>query len=514
VKKFNIAGLCVPKKHYMVDICNKIKEIKKIVDDGEYFTINRARQYGKTTTMFMLQKELTNEYTVISTSFEGIGGDIFKEEKEFSSRVLKIFSDDMRFVDKEIEEEIKKANQNITSIEDLSNAITELCLKSKKKIILMIDEVDKSSDNQMFLHFIGMLRNKYLDRNAEKDYTFHSVILAGVHDVKNLKLKLRPDEERKYNSPWNIAVDFNIDLSFNSKEIATMLVEYEKDNNTGMNIESLSEEIHSYTSGYPFLVSKLCKLMDENLDKNFTSEGLQEAMKLIIKEKNTLFDDLIKNIENNRDLYDTVYDIVIEGKEKSYNVYSYEKGIMYGIFRENEKGKLQVHNKIFEKVIYEYMIAKEEEKTGELLSYDYRANFIDDNGDLKLELVLEKFQLLMKQEYRQSDEKFIEKEGRLLFLCFIRPIINGTGFYYVEPRTRQDNRMDIVITYNKKQYIIELKIWRGKIKEEKGLDQLSKYLDSHNEQQGYLVLFNFNKGKKYTREWIDVEGKKVYEVMV
>ena len=72
----------------------------------------------------------------------------------------------------------------------------------------MIDEVDKSSNNQLFLSFIAMLRDKYLRRDIGKDKTFHSVILASVYDVKNLKLKLRIDEERKYNSPWNIAVDF------------------------------------------------------------------------------------------------------------------------------------------------------------------------------------------------------------------------------------------------------------------------------------------------------------------
>ena len=54
-------------------------------------------------------------------------------------------------------------------------------------------------------------------REQGEDKTFHSVILAGVHDVKNLKLKLRPDEERKYNSPWNIAVEFDIDMDFNVK---------------------------------------------------------------------------------------------------------------------------------------------------------------------------------------------------------------------------------------------------------------------------------------------------------
>ncbi|HAN09512.1 MAG TPA: AAA family ATPase [Clostridiales bacterium] len=514
MREFNIAGLCNPKMHYMVEISDKIKTIKKLVDGGKYFTINRARQYGKTTTMYMLQKELINEYTVISTSFEGIGGDIFKEEKEFSSRVFKIFSDDMRFQDKELVEEIKKVNQNIESIEDLSNAITELCLNSKKKIVLMIDEVDKSSDNQMFLHFIGMLRNKYLDRNAEKDYTFHSVILAGVHDVKNLKLKLRPDDERKYNSPWNIAVDFNVDLSFNSKEISTMLVEYEKDHKTGMNINEISEDLYYYTSGYPFLVSKLCKLMDENLDKRFTKEGLEAAVKTMLKESNTLFDDLIKNLENNEDLYNVIYKILIEGEKVDYSIANpvLNKAIMFSIINEKDN-RTKIHNKIFEIYIYNYMISKKQ--TGNMIqNYGSESQFIKEDGTLYMERILEKFQELMYQEYRQKDEKFIEREGRLLFLTFLKPIINGIGFYDVETETRNSQRMDIVVTYGKARYVIELKIWRGQKYEETGHKQLAEYLEIKQLDEGYMLVFDFRKGKEYTDKWMEVQGKRIYEVVV
>ena len=160
-----------------------------------------------------------------------------------------------------------ETNTNIPKHKDpfdyLSEKITTLCEMSDKEIVLMIDEVDKSSDNQIFLHFLGMLRNKYLDYKDDGDMTFKSVILAGVYDVKNMKLKLRPDQEKKYNSPWNIAVDFEVDMSFSPKEIATMLQEYESDHHTGMDITSMSEEIYKYTNGYPYLVSWLCKWMDK-----------------------------------------------------------------------------------------------------------------------------------------------------------------------------------------------------------------------------------------------------------
>ena len=59
MKEFNTTGLCNPKKHYMVDISNKLDDIKKLVEKEKYFIINRPRQYGKTTTLFTLKRELS-----------------------------------------------------------------------------------------------------------------------------------------------------------------------------------------------------------------------------------------------------------------------------------------------------------------------------------------------------------------------------------------------------------------------------------------------------------------------
>ena len=112
----------------------------------------------------------------------------------------------------------------------------------------MIDEVDSASNYRVFLDFLAMLRGYYLDR--ENSPIFQSVILAGVYDIKNLKLKIRSEEEYQYNSPWNIAARFHIDMSFTAVQIASMLEEYEQDNHTGMNVEEMARCIYDYTSGY------------------------------------------------------------------------------------------------------------------------------------------------------------------------------------------------------------------------------------------------------------------------
>ena len=50
-KFFNIVGSCSPEEHYMVNLQSRLVKIKEFVDRGQYFTINRGRQYGKTTTL-------------------------------------------------------------------------------------------------------------------------------------------------------------------------------------------------------------------------------------------------------------------------------------------------------------------------------------------------------------------------------------------------------------------------------------------------------------------------------
>lgn len=57
MKKFNTTGVCIPEKHYMADVSKKIKEIKRMVESGKYFTINKPRQSGKTTILYLLEKK-------------------------------------------------------------------------------------------------------------------------------------------------------------------------------------------------------------------------------------------------------------------------------------------------------------------------------------------------------------------------------------------------------------------------------------------------------------------------
>ena len=514
-KEFNVTGSCNPQWHYMVDTEKQFKAVESLIDKGKYFTINRARQYGKTTMLQTIRRRLSDQYLIIKTSFEGLGDESFKGEEAFvkmfrgrlqremgpegdNSQLMSIWKDD-----------------SISDFDKLSKAISNFCKSYQKPIVLLIDEVDKSSDNQTFISFIGMLRDLYLQRGENgMDSTFHSVILAGVYDIKNLKLKLRPDAEKKYNSPWNIAADFNVDMTFHPEEIAQMLSDYENDVHTGMDINAISEEIYKFTTGYPFLVSYICKKIDEDFGQEWTSESIVKAVKVLVQGNSTLMDDLSKNLENNAEFREFMYSVSVNSVSYSFSLLNpmVNMGNMFSYIR-NKEGRVAIHNLIFEEALFLYFTLDYTIKNSIKLS-PFQLNYVR-NGKLNMEHVVTRFADLMHQEYRKNDEEFLERQGRLVFLSFLKPIINGTGFYYVEPQTRDNRRMDLVVTYDKQEFIIELKIWHGDKYEEKGRDQLSEYLAIRGMDEGYLVTFDFSPNRQDAEpQWIDWNGKRIFEVVV
>lgn len=127
--------------------------------------------------------------------------------------------------------------------------------------------------------------------------TFHSVILAGVYDIKNLKLKIRPEEEHKYNSPWNIAA--------------------------------------------------ICKFLDEEISENerfenisdvWTEQGVAAAVKLLLSESTPLFDSMVKQLDIYKDLRDMIRTLLYQGEKipASPNEEPIKLGYMFGFLKEDE----------------------------------------------------------------------------------------------------------------------------------------------------------------------------------
>lgn len=521
MKSFRTTGACIPEKNYMVDISARLTQIREMVNRGEYFTINRARQYGKTTTLRLLRSFLAPEYDVISLDFQGISSAGFESEDAFVKAFCRMAL--RRQKQAEMPSTVAEMMQAAVDRSDRGMMLDELfailntwCEEKASPVVLLIDEIDSASNNQVFLDFLAQLRLQYLEREDDPSYkTFQSVILAGVTDVRNLRRKIRPDEAHKFNSPWNIAADFNVDMSFNALDIAGMLAEYEADHHSGMDVNAVAQAIEDYTSGYPFLVSRICQLLDADGSVPWNEHGVGEIVRRIVLEKNTLFDSLMGKVHDNDKLRDVLWRILFAGETVPYNPddISVSDAEMYGLVR-NQDGRVQVANRIFEIRLYNFFLNQEQMQTS-LFSTEEgdRSQFIE-NGRLNMERILERYVVVFNDLYGELGESFSEAEGRLRFLLFIRPIINGTGNYYIETQTRDNRRMDLVIDYRGERFVIELKIWRGNAYNERGEQQLSAYLDDFHLSKGYMLSYNFNRNKEPGIKHIRLADKELVEAVV
>jgi hypothetical protein len=538
----------------MVDISSKLKQIKDMVDKGEYFTINRARQYGKTTTIKALERFLDAEYTVVSLDFQRMSTSKFKDENTFSVSFSKLF---LKAIEKEnivavnaLRKEISE-NKNDLELLELFELLSDICKEARKPLVLMIDEVDSASNNQVFLDFLAQLRGAYITRNEIS--TFQSVILAGVYDIKNIKRKLRQEEDSKLNSPWNtrednepsenlfsfgdcprdrmveipfdIASDFLVDMSFSVTEIAGMLTEYENDYKTGMGIYEISKLIYDYTSGYPFLVSRICKLMDERVVKIerfsnksmvWTRTGFLEATKILLSESNTLFESLINKVNDYPELEKILREILFQGKETIYviGIQSIEIALMFGFVKKIEN-RIEIANRVFEILLYNLFLASPIEQQNSIYNEALKEkNQFIKSGRLDMKLVLERFVIHFDSLYGDREQKFLEEDGRRYFLLYLRPIINGVGNYYIEAQTRNMERTDVVVDYLGEQFVIEMKIWHGNTYHTRGEEQLSEYLDHYHLKKGYMLSFNFNKKKEIGVKEIALGDKILVEAIV
>jgi hypothetical protein len=161
--------------------------------------------------------------------------------------------------------------------------------------------------------------------------------------------------------------------------------------------------------GYPFLVSRICEIIDTRLDAadKWSGAGVIQAVKLLLREDNTNFSSLIKNVENDPALYEFTQRIIIDGEAIPYvgtdTLIAW--AALHGMIRETD-GICAIHNKVYALLLYDHMMSKKLTQAGRtgISDYNFRNNFID--GRLDMEKILLKFQQFMKEQYSAKTVSF------------------------------------------------------------------------------------------------------------
>jgi hypothetical protein len=463
------------------------QDMKTMIDRGRYFSIFAPRQSGKTTffkeTCRQLQKDPT--YVAIILSFQH-----YEEVDRTQFYAMLEMSLYNQLLDrlKQVNCEKLEAVNRFLDHHHLTDHISFFLLFKElnriiqfKKIVMFIDEFDGIPLKEL-KNFLTSLRELYQQYKGVKQKALYSVGLVGIRNITKLVVGGV--------SPFNIAdqVDFP---PFSLKNVRDLYAQYTEETNQPFT-EKAVKKVYEETAGQPWLVNRLGSILTLVV-KPGTSEPIDEqdvekAIRLLLREKNDHFDNLYEKAK----LYkETFVEIVFDHIE--YIQYDEEQSWLeqYGVIK-NIDGYAVVANNIY-KAIHVKAFFKEARADDDLSLETYKLP----GNRLDMKRILLNFgsyisQIGVKAFY--AEEKPYEKTGQFLLTAWLYQFVKGGEGDVRDEVLSGLGRMDILLTYKKRKYIIEIKVNRyediNAILDE-GIIQLSgKYLATEAADEGYLVVFD------------------------
>ncbi|MCP4138475.1 MAG: hypothetical protein GY754_46385 [bacterium] len=487
---FETAGLVDPAVSYYTPLENvtntKNQDIKTMIDLGRYFSIFAPRQSGKTTFFEEFSSELEKDSTYISIllSFQyskNLAPPSFYEsiqEKLYPQLIKRL-----EIVNCENIEAVKSFldGHELVDFISFNKFFKELNrIIASKKIIIFIDEFDGIPIIELE-NFLNILRELYQEYKKEPKKALYSVALVGIRNIPKLVVGGV--------SPFNIADQVKLP-PFSLNNIKDLTDQYRSETNQPFSDEAV-EKIFSETSGQPWLINSLCCILTINIKPEttepITADDVDKAIGFLLNENNNHFDNLIEKAR----LYKETF-IQVVFNNKRYNPDDEDQSWLeqYGLIKE-ENGKAVVANPIYQKRFLNAFF-----REAESLSDTSQKGYFTDDGSLHMPAILSDFeeyiiQIGVNAFYKQ--QKPYEKVGQFLLTAWLYQFVKqGKGELRYETPSGL-GRMDILLLYNGRKYIIEAKINRGNIETtiNKGVAQLSdKYLSTESVHEGYLVVFD------------------------
>ena len=506
MREFNTFGPVNPELHYHVNrIAVKAKMHQKI-EKGRYFTLNAARQTGKTTLFreVITELEAGGDYFGILISFEDLRGydsDRFYERlgQVIETQFLALYSDHV--VD----------NVTLRHHGDFGDWLRDAGKQRQRKGVLIIDEFDAIGAD-LAEPILATFRSMYINRHLPNFYALHNIILVGVQNIPAL---LGGSQ-----SPFNIADQYEVPY-FTQAETEGLLTQHTKE--TGqLFIPEVLKAIYRETEGQPFLVNRLGKLLTQDVvsdnTETITPSHFEQAFTDLMAENNTHYASITSKAMPHQQILLPIlfYD---QRRAKFWDPVTQEL-LMYGILRqvrENKRWVARIANPIYRKRLILTFTPPQSAVVTEMNGSFHHRYVVD--GVLDFEGVLTGFQHTMQEHgirllRSKKTNRPLEIGGQYLLLSYLTASVETIGGYISLEAVNSAGEMDLVVFYRGERFIIETKIWYSEKRFKKGQQQLARYLKAAGQDKGYLVVFCEKEINVSLKETVDGKSLLTYPVII
>ncbi len=490
-KIFNMAGPCNPDEHYMLPAQTRCKNLVELIAQKQYFVIHAARQTGKTTLLFELERQLnaSGKYHVLYCSLEALEG-IDNADKGIPAIIGELIA----------EVNIHEALQGRSFAEDMNfpysntalrESLSSFCRKLAKPLVILFDEIDCLS-NGTLVSFLRQLRYGYINRSRSP--FVHSIALVGMRNIRDYKGKIREDQETLGSaSPFNIVSEALTLRNFTKEDISHLYAQHTQQ--TGQEFPpEVVEHVYYYTRGQPWLINAVAreivvKILASDFSQPIAVNHVEQAVQTIIRRRDTHIDSLMQRLQEER--VRKIIEPVILGENRRYDPLDddFQYVLDLGLLCESEK-HLTPSNPIYAEVIIRTLSFRSQQELEDLQSLPDTLAYIADET-LDMNRLLQDFQQFWRENSDIWKERFQYKEAapHLILQAFLQRIVNSGGKVLREMASGSD-RLDLCVQYQDVKYPIELKLRYSKRTYAEGQEQLAGYMETLGCVEGWLVVFD------------------------
>ena len=523
-KHFNVAGPCRAEDHYMIPPETRLTELRPLIEEKAYFVVHAPRQTGKTTSLKRLAESLTaeGEYAAVLTSCkvgESAGGDFDLGVRS----VVHFLEDEAR---KQLPEELRPRPagdyDKIPGTVLLARYLGDWCERCPLPVVLFLDEVDALVDDTL----LSLLDQLHAGYDSRPRHFPHAMALIGLRDVRDYEVRHKEGARLGSSSPFNIKTQSLLMPNFTAEEVADLYGQHAAATGQRFTVEAL-ETAFELTRGQPWLVNALARqIVNVEVPDRATDiepRHLEAAKEALILRRDTHLDSLVKRLSEDR--VRRVVEPILAGESLKMDVLNDDFAFVrdLGLVAPGRQG-LEIANPIYREIVPRVLTA-----LMELSIVLPRPSYVDAGEGLDFEQLMDDFRAFWVENaetYLQT-APYSEAAAQLVFMAFLHKITNGKGGFVDREYAAGRGRLDLCIrwplpTGEVQRWAVELKVWRdtapaGKgipTPAEKGLIQLSEYLERLGMDRGYLLLFDARSGaeplpERVSRKELDYEGRTI-----
>jgi hypothetical protein len=523
-KRFNTAGLCRSEDHYMQPPEARLTELRPLIEEKAYFVVHAPRQTGKTTCFESLARSLTaaGTYAAVLTSCK-IGESAGSDVELGVQAVIDLLEEKAR---QQLPEELRpdptQRQANVVGAVRLVRYLSRWSERCPRPVVLFLDEID-ALRNETLLAVLDQLHAGY---DGRPDGFPHSVALIGLRDVRDYEIRQDGEQRAGSSSPFNIKLESLLLRNFTVEEVAELYAQHTEETGQRFTDETLAMAFE-LTGGQPWLVNALARqaVMREVPDPQVTIEArhLDAAKEALIQRRDTHMDSLVKRLRQSR--VQRIIEPILAGENLSMDVLNDDLAFVkdLGLVRSAPQG-LEIANPIYREIVPRALTSIMEESL--ILP---RPSYVNDEGRLDFEGLMDDFRAfwIANAEAFLQQTPYSEAATQIVFMAFLHKITNGRGGFIDREYAAGRGRLDLCVrwplpTGEVERWALELKVWRDTTASgegilnplEKGLIQLSEYLERLGLDQGYLIVFDARSDlaplpQRVSRQEAEYEGRSI-----